>query len=59
MTALAYRHWVPKTCEMYIQSIARHADGLPSDRVASHIDKLIERNREIHERECFNLNPEK
>ncbi len=57
MTALENRTWVPQKCETYIHNIA--ADTARSDAIktAGRIDGLITRNREIHEDECFNLNP--
>ena len=56
MTRLAPRPWVPRACEDYIQSLAATAAG-PSVTVAARIDQLIDRNQEIHDRDCFNLNP--
>lgn len=54
---LARRNWVPTTCEMRVQEIAtKTAERSTSDN-ADRIDTLIERNRDIHERDCFNLNP--
>ena len=57
MPSLAYRNWVPETCESYVQELATKTDGRAAADVAARIDALIERNREIHERDCFNLNP--
>lgn len=57
MTHLAYRPWVPEHCETYVQCLAATTAEAPSDAVARRIDDLVERNRAIHERECFNLNP--
>jgi glycine hydroxymethyltransferase len=56
MTRLAPRPWVPAATETYIQRLAANA-GKPSATVAAHLDQLIDRNREIHDRDCFNLNP--
>ncbi|MBB5515160.1 glycine hydroxymethyltransferase [Rubricella aquisinus] len=53
MTQLAPRPWVPDACEARVQEIAA---TIPSDPIAR-IEALSRRNREIHERECFNLNP--
>ena len=57
MPSLAYRNWVPENCESYVQELAsRTATGTAAD-VAARIDTLVAHNREIHERDCFNLNP--
>jgi len=55
MTALAARPWVPT--EDYVQSLATNAANQSGDAVAARIESLIARNEEIHERDCFNLNP--
>jgi glycine hydroxymethyltransferase len=54
MPRQAPRPWVPT--EDHIQSLAAGA-ALPSDQVNARIDALIEQNRQIHDVECFNLNP--
>lgn len=54
MPHLAPRPWVPT--EAYIQTLATDA-GKPSAEVAARLDALIARNREIHDQDCFNLNP--
>ena len=54
---LARRSWVPDTCETLVQSIAGRVADTPSADVMGRINALAEANREIHERECFNLNP--
>ena len=56
MTNLSRRSWVPKPCEDYIHDLAAGA-GNPSTTVAARIDQLMEHNREIHDLDCFNLNP--
>lgn len=56
MPHLEHRSWVPESCEAYIQSLANRV-AAPSDAVAARIDALVERNLEIHDRDCFNLNP--
>lgn len=56
MPHLTPRPWVPATCETYIQRLATGA-GQPSAQVASRLDALIAKNREIHDQDCFNLNP--
>jgi glycine hydroxymethyltransferase len=57
MTNLACRPWVPEACESYIQSLAGKTAESGSEDIARRLDDLVERNRAIHERECFNLNP--
>ena len=57
MTNLARRPWVPDVCETYVQEFAQRTAALPSQGIADRIDDLVQRNRAIHERECFNLNP--
>jgi glycine hydroxymethyltransferase len=56
MTRLAPRPWVPEACETHVQTLAAGASG-PSTKVAARIEQLIDRNQEIHDRDCFNLNP--
>ncbi|ADZ68609.1 serine hydroxymethyltransferase [Polymorphum gilvum] len=56
MPTLAVRPWVPAACEARVQTLAATASA-PSDAVAARIGQLIEENRRIHERTCFNLNP--
>lgn len=54
---LQERGWVPQNSEERVQSIARWTQGRQSEAIAARIAALAEENREIHERECFNLNP--
>ena len=51
------RGWVPSGCESLVQRIAARTAGGDSAAIADRIEALATRNREIHERECFNLNP--
>jgi glycine hydroxymethyltransferase len=53
MTQLAPRPWVPTPCETRVRDIARAV----ADDPITQIEMLSQRNRTIHERECFNLNP--
>ena len=57
MTSLASREWVPAHCETHIRKIAATTANASSLDTALRLDALIKRNREIHERDCFNLNP--
>lgn len=54
MPRLAPRPWVPT--EDYIQTLARSASA-PSAQVNARIEALIRQNAQIHDQECFNLNP--
>ena len=54
---LAQRSWVPTTCEKRVQDIADKAANAASAELLTQIEDLAERNRVIHEEECFNLNP--
>ncbi|MBK8439167.1 MAG: aminotransferase class I/II-fold pyridoxal phosphate-dependent enzyme [Rhodobacter sp.] len=56
MPQLARRPWVPAACETLIQRYASET-AAPSAEVAARIDRLIDHNQEIHDAECFNLNP--
>ena len=54
---LAARPWVPTVCEAHVQSIASQTAAKGAQDILSEINHLADRNRDIHERECFNLNP--
>ncbi len=54
---LLKRDWVPAHCEERVQKIADRTCGESSTQVANQIDALIRQNRQIHEQDCFNLNP--
>lgn len=54
---LAHRPWVPAACETYVQARATETATRNSADTAARLDALVEANRDIHERECFNLNP--
>ncbi len=56
MPHLAPRPWVPAACEKLVQRYATETTA-PSASVAARLDTLINRNSEIHDVECFNLNP--
>ena len=56
MTHLAPRPWVPAACESFIQRVAAETSHA-SRKVADRIETLIEQNLQIHDRDCFNLNP--
>lgn len=54
---LAQRPWVPAACEAHVQEIAQQTAAATTERLSGRIDALIRRNAEIHDEECFNLNP--
>jgi glycine hydroxymethyltransferase len=57
MTRLARRQWVPATPEDHIQRIAGQTAQAPLDATADRIEALIRLNQQIHDADCFNLNP--
>ena len=57
MPALAARDWLPSIVATRIDAITRATAAAASDAIAARIDGLVEQNRRIHERDCFNLNP--
>lgn len=56
MTQLAQRPWVPIGAETRVQDIATTVTG-DATATEDRIHALIHRNRAIHERDSFNLNP--
>jgi glycine hydroxymethyltransferase len=54
---LARRDWVPEPSEDLVQRLAAPVAGQDAATLLARIEGLAGRNREIHERECFNLNP--
>lgn len=57
MSYLKARAWVPSACEEFVQSIAEPVARATSDALDGQLHALIEKNLDIHERQCFNLNP--
>jgi len=53
----APRPWVPAPCEDYARTVSGSVAESASPALLERIEGLAQRNREIHERECFNLNP--
>ena len=51
------RNWVPADSEALVQKIATDTSRSSSKSVLDRIEHLANWNREIHEKECFNLNP--
>jgi glycine hydroxymethyltransferase len=56
MSHLSPRPWVPAACEALIQRIAGET-AVPSVQIADRIEALIAANLQIHDQDCFNLNP--
>ncbi|KIC47543.1 serine hydroxymethyltransferase [Ruegeria sp. ANG-S4] len=54
---LQTRNWVPAVSEAMVQKIAADTSHASSNVLLDRIEDLAARNREIHEKECFNLNP--
>jgi len=57
MSVHELRPWLPQTVAARIDGISANTRRLTSDLIADRIDQLVEENRKIHERDCFNLNP--
>ncbi|HEB96321.1 MAG TPA: aminotransferase class I/II-fold pyridoxal phosphate-dependent enzyme [Sedimenticola thiotaurini] len=57
MTALHHRPWLPGHCDSFARRIASETADSDTPAITRHIHRLIERNRSIHEQECFNLDP--
>ncbi|MCB1474205.1 MAG: serine hydroxymethyltransferase, partial [Rhodobiaceae bacterium] len=57
MTALERRGWVPAACEDLVCELAESAAATPGGELLAHVEDLARQNRDIHERDCFNLNP--
>ena len=55
--ALAHRNWVPESCEKQIGELAARTSKQSSGEVAARLAELAAENRNIHEHQCFNLNP--
>lgn len=56
MPQLSHRPWVPAACEDLIQTLADQANA-PTAAIADRIEALVQRNLQIHDKDCFNLNP--
>lgn len=54
---LAKRNWVPAQCETRMQEIAGQTTQASSEALMTQIERLVQRNKQIHEVDCFNLNP--
>jgi glycine hydroxymethyltransferase len=54
---LSRRPWVPALSEDLVQRIAGSVESTDSATLLARIEALAGKNRDIHERDCFNLNP--
>ncbi|WP_108883644.1 beta-eliminating lyase-related protein [Anderseniella sp. Alg231-50] len=57
MTSISPRPWVPTHCETVVQRIADETARASSAQIDTRLEQLVEDNKTIHERDCFNLNP--
>ncbi len=57
MVNLGKHGWVKPESETLIQRIASETSHSDSAAIADRLEGLARRNREIHERDCINLNP--
>ena len=57
MKQLERRDWVPEACESLVQSLAASTAEMDADGIEAEILERVRENREIHERDCVNLNP--
>jgi glycine hydroxymethyltransferase len=55
--ALTKRTWVPPECEHFVQGLAAETANSDPGAVQARLAALVERNHQIHEVECVNLNP--
>ncbi len=55
--SLAHRNWVPEQSETLVGTIAAKTGRSSATDLLAQINDLAARNRDIHEKECFNLNP--
>jgi glycine hydroxymethyltransferase len=54
---LQVRPWVPESAERYIQALVQRYDSQDADTNERELLALVQENRDIHERDCINLNP--
>jgi len=57
MPQLARRDWVPARCEDFVQKIADRTAALDEAAIDDRLSALIAQNTQIHDVDCFNLNP--
>ncbi|MEO7070923.1 MAG: aminotransferase class I/II-fold pyridoxal phosphate-dependent enzyme [Nostocoides sp.] len=57
MTALAPLTWLPDHGADYVSALAAATAGDSPQGVLAELDRLVDQNRQIHDRDCLNLNP--
>lgn len=57
MTALAPQAWLPDHSAELARSVAEATAAASGADVLAELDRLVEQNRQIHDRDCLNLNP--
>jgi glycine hydroxymethyltransferase len=57
MTALAPRPWLPDHSAAYVGSLAAATADASGPDLLAELVRLVEQNRQIHDRDCINLNP--
>jgi glycine hydroxymethyltransferase len=57
MTALAQQSWLPEHSRDYVHALATATAGRSGPAALAELDRLVEANRQIHDRDCLNLNP--
>ncbi|MGB3828083.1 MAG: aminotransferase class I/II-fold pyridoxal phosphate-dependent enzyme [Ornithinimicrobium sp.] len=57
MTALAPQTWLPDHSAAYVRSLAAATADASGADLHRELDRLVEENRQIHDRDCINLNP--
>ena len=57
MTALAPQPWLPDHSASYVHSLATATANATGPAVLGELERLVELNHQIHDRDCINLNP--
>ena len=57
MAALAPQPWLPDHSAAYVRSLAVATADSTAASVLGELNRLVEQNRQIHDRDCVNLNP--
>jgi glycine hydroxymethyltransferase len=57
MTALAPRPWLPDHSASYVRSLASATADASGPAMLAELERLVELNHQIHDRDCINLNP--
>lgn len=57
MTALAAQPWLPDHSARYVRTLASATAAGSGSKLLAELDRLVDQNRQIHDRDCINLNP--